>query len=565
MVRAADQTGGITPSIRPAAPPQSVQPEIAAAGPTLPSDTRTSIPETIVIQRGDSLSRVASRYHLSLAQLRSLNPQLFTSGTDETGKKRAADGGLIYPGEAIRLRPVESAPATTQKVVQAAKEQIDQATDSTAKKNVSSLLRLIPETDPEHGTYRKKVGDLLATLEGPTESASSFQEASDAFNAAVSAYQEGQKAGKPATDAAQAEAFTRALGAYSRATSAVQQLPAGTEKDTLSEQLRIMEFTLSQLTPPPAAGPSPQPGGSTPLPLGQLPGSAPAGRTPTGTVPPAVPPAAIPPQAPVMDESHAPEAEQDGLPGMERGRSHGIKRVQPRPITRVQPRPITRVQPPVMQENAPGTAAPSGTNPSAPGPVKKDPNDPKVQQIWKALEQADHKAIRDMASNTEVLAASLPEQKAVMAAKLLAGWTSGDDQLAIARIVDMAAKQGENETFVGEMDRMNGGEHKGVVRLLEDLNREVRGHVVCRLLDLPPDNLHVEYSHGFHAAVVAALDKADVETLCEKLGTNPQKGWLTRISADLRQLLADKLKSWWPFGGNSAAISALTGGLMTNP
>lgn len=552
MVRAADQTGGISPNIRPVAQPQSAQAEVAAAGPSpvLSSDTRAGIPETIAIKRGDSLSILASRYRLSLAQLRSLNPQLFTTGTDESGKKRAADGGLIYPGDEIRLRTAEPAPATSEKVVQAAKSQIDQATKKPETKqteDMASLLSLIPATDPQHGAYRQKVGDLLATLDTPA-APSSFQSASDAFNAAVSAYQTGQKAGKPPTDPIQADAYAQALGAYSRATSAVQQLSASSDKEALSEQLRIMEFTLTQLTTPPSQGSAPtQPGTSTPLPLGQLPGMPPASTQPM----------AIPPQA-VMPPQSLPVSIQPEWNGQPQGAGAVIiKDVTAEIIKDFTPAPV------VDRASASKEQA-SSTSPSTQGPPKKDPNDPKVQQIWKALEQADHKAIRDMASNFDLLYASLPEQKALMVKKLLEGWTSGDDQIAIAKIVDLAAKQGENEAFVKELDRLHGGEHKGVLRMLEDLGRSLRDKVVCRLLDEPPTTFAVTYSHDFYAAVVAALNKTDVETLCEALGTKTDKGWLTRISADLRQALADKLKSWWPFGGNSSAISALTAGLTTN-
>ncbi|MEB3204309.1 MAG: LysM domain-containing protein [Candidatus Sericytochromatia bacterium] len=70
------------------------------------------------VKTGDTLGAIAKANGVSLAELKQLNPDLFKDGKDAGGKRRAASGGLIYPGDAIKLpakqgqKPAEKPPAT---------------------------------------------------------------------------------------------------------------------------------------------------------------------------------------------------------------------------------------------------------------------------------------------------------------------------------------------------------------------------------------------------------------------------------------------------------------------
>ncbi len=77
--------------------------------PTAPQVVQDSPSETVV-KSGDTLTSIAKRNNVSLAQLRELNPQLFKDGKDSAGRKRAADGHWIYPGDKVRVRPAATAP-----------------------------------------------------------------------------------------------------------------------------------------------------------------------------------------------------------------------------------------------------------------------------------------------------------------------------------------------------------------------------------------------------------------------------------------------------------------------
>lgn len=191
-----------------------------------------------------------------------------------------------------------------------------------------------------------------------------------------------------------------------------------------------------------------------------------------------------------------------------------------------------------------GTNGADGTNTDRP---QKDPNDPKVKQIWEYLKRADHKAVRDLVGNFDLFYASLPEQKALMIKILLDGRTSGDDQAAMASIVDMARQQGESDKMMAELDRLMGGTGKGLSRMFEDLKKGARQQVLSALFGDPPRG--TSFSPTFYNNLVAGLDKKDIEFLCENLGTTPGSEWLNRIPNTAKQGMIAKLKSWWPFSG----------------
>lgn len=68
-------------------------------------------PAEMVVKAGDTLSSIARQNKISLQQLKELNPELFKDGKDAGGKKRAADGHWIYPGDKIKLRPAAAGTA----------------------------------------------------------------------------------------------------------------------------------------------------------------------------------------------------------------------------------------------------------------------------------------------------------------------------------------------------------------------------------------------------------------------------------------------------------------------
>lgn len=67
---------------------------------------------TYAVKQGDTLGAIAKANGVSLAALKELNPDLFKDGKDASGKRRSASGGLIYPGDIIKLPAKQgSAPA----------------------------------------------------------------------------------------------------------------------------------------------------------------------------------------------------------------------------------------------------------------------------------------------------------------------------------------------------------------------------------------------------------------------------------------------------------------------
>ena len=575
MVKATDPASGLSPSIHAQAKPR-VAPEKPIAPKTAPSaDHLDAQPESVVVKPGDSLARIAARSHVSLAELRRLNPQFFQEGRDASGRRRHADGRLIYPGDVVHLRATEP-PLSSEKVVQAAKAQIDQASNAPASADpaaTQAMMQLIPASDPEHGAYQQKVGDILASLNTPSVNPdAAFQTASNAFNTAITAYQANQKSGKPPTDTAQANLFTQALEAYSQAAISVQKLPGGSDKQALQAQLQIMEFTLTQLTAPSLqAG-----GGATEQPLGPLPDSAPLPPDPTQPAPQPAPVSEQPPtsytQIPYPGQTSAIPVPPPATPNPSTNTGSPTSAPQGEHLVpgmavffpSSPPAPAPSQSPSPNPANAPTNNQASNKTPATPsGPPKKDPNSPEVQQIWNELKQADHKAIRDMAANTDIMSASLPQQKALMVEKLLERWTSSRDEQALTTIVDAARQQGESEDFLKEFDRLTGGQQKGLPKMLDDLNRSYRDQVVKSLFGDPPQG--VTFSSNYYSQVAAALDQKDVENLCTNLGTQPGASWLTRLSGEVKQELIQKLKSWWPFGSNSSDIAALTASLTSSP
>lgn len=103
MLRGPDLTG--TPVVPVTPTPTKSVPVTPATERASATDGFRATPEVVVVRSGDTLGHLAARYHVSLAELKELNPELFQAGADERGRKRAANGHWIYPGDKVRLRP----------------------------------------------------------------------------------------------------------------------------------------------------------------------------------------------------------------------------------------------------------------------------------------------------------------------------------------------------------------------------------------------------------------------------------------------------------------------------
>lgn len=103
MLRGPDLTG--TPVVPVTPTPTKSVAVTPAAERASATDGFRATPEVVVVRSGDTLGHLAARYHVSLAELKELNPELFQAGADERGRKRAANGHWIYPGDQVRLRP----------------------------------------------------------------------------------------------------------------------------------------------------------------------------------------------------------------------------------------------------------------------------------------------------------------------------------------------------------------------------------------------------------------------------------------------------------------------------
>jgi LysM repeat protein len=71
-----------------------------------------STPQTVTVNPGDTLSRIARQHGVSLAELKEANPTFFKDGKDSAGKTRSAAGNLIYPGDQVTI-PQKATPAVT--------------------------------------------------------------------------------------------------------------------------------------------------------------------------------------------------------------------------------------------------------------------------------------------------------------------------------------------------------------------------------------------------------------------------------------------------------------------
>jgi LysM repeat protein len=83
-----------------------------------PAQETAAVGGSYTVKTGDTLGAIARANNVSLAELKQLNPDLFKDGKVAGGKRRAASGGLIYPGDTIKLpakqgqKPAEKPPAT---------------------------------------------------------------------------------------------------------------------------------------------------------------------------------------------------------------------------------------------------------------------------------------------------------------------------------------------------------------------------------------------------------------------------------------------------------------------
>lgn len=306
MVQVAD-AGGTRP-VNPAAAaisaaantpaPQAAAPAPEAASkPRMSNDSYAGIPETVKIKSGDTMGNLVAKYQISYDKLKELNPEIFKDGKDASGRKRAADGHWVYPGDVIRLR-TESTPAPTSskpdstsktdktespsttsttkangKVVEAAKAAIDDAklTPATWAKGremseqslaqAKDMLKLIPANDPSRKQYEEKVSRLEREIKAvypgqataPTSSASAtdaqaaFDAASDNFNQAVQAYYDAES--KPASERQQIQSESReqAIRYFSAAHASARGMTSAAAKEEAGERLEMMEFTLTDM------------------------------------------------------------------------------------------------------------------------------------------------------------------------------------------------------------------------------------------------------------------------------------------------------------------------------
>lgn len=634
MVRAADQSGAVRPGGVSAAPLRGASlaklqsteqaPEKAteqgAAKPAEPTkqpaaDSRQAMIEQVSVKAGESLSVIAARHQVSLDQIKTLNPELFKAGKDDTGKTRAADGRLIYPGDSVRLRAPETKqadPAKTttasNKVVQAAKDYIDQAAiqpaatagelgREVATKTLDSatkMLALIPESDAARPAYANKVAQILADLNaqypdsGP-DHATAFNDASITFNGALKSYDAAaQVVGQlPEADirAFQREALGKARAAFTAAESALKAMPEGEAKTLAAQQLAMMQVALEQVGTP-ASSPVAAGGGTaqtlgalpgtapataaagTPTPLGALPGTTPATSSGTTTATPLGTTGQMQPQVIFPQQPAAPVSSGGGI--VPYFAAPVVPYFAPSPQWDKAQMPSNWANPQTGQvpnsssgsmgatsaNGSNGTTGTTGSNGTS-GPSKKDPNDPKVKQLAEILKNADHKMVRDIVnSNFDLFYASLPEQKAQMIKILLDGRTPSEDQAAIVSIADMARQQGELDGMATALDGYFGGAGKGLNRMLEDLTRSFRDQAVAAMFGEPA--IGVTFAPSYYTTLVSVLSKEDVEHLGNSMGATVGARWIERIPNQAKVAMADKLKSWWPLGGNKDMQAAFT-------
>ncbi|HEY9855351.1 MAG TPA: M48 family metalloprotease [Stenomitos sp.] len=148
MLRGPDLTGSTT-----TVPALPIPTRNVSATPTAErsaaSDAFRGTPEMVVVRQGDTLGSIAARYHVSLKELKELNPDLFTAGRDAHGRKRAENGHWIYPGDQVRLRTgtgtASSSPSTESLTAQV------RAAQASAKQTGAES----PKTEPEVASQPK--------------------------------------------------------------------------------------------------------------------------------------------------------------------------------------------------------------------------------------------------------------------------------------------------------------------------------------------------------------------------------------------------------------------------
>ncbi|HEY9899646.1 MAG TPA: LysM domain-containing protein [Pantanalinema sp.] len=606
----------VEPAPEKAAEPTAAKPAEPAKPPA--SDSRQALPEQVSVKAGESLSVIAARSGIGLEQLKTLNPELFKAGKDAAGKTRAADGRLIYPGDTVRLRApeqkqVDPAKTTTasNKVVAAAKDYIDQATIQPGGREVATktldsatkMLALIPESDASRAAHANKVAQLLSDFDAQypddgTERSTAFDEASATFNGALKSFDAaGQVVGQlPEADirSFQQEALGKARSAFKAAEAAVAAMPEGEPKTLAGQQLAMMQMALEQAAPPSTVAA----GGGTAQTIGVLPGTAPAATVPTGGTP--TPLGALPGTTPAAYSGTttatgtptplgglgtqasgtatplgitAQVQPQAGIPQAPVSSGGGIVPRFAEPVVARYADPVQwdKAQMPAnwdtpqsgqVPNSTSGSMSTAGTNGAngtsgTSGPSKKDPNDPKVKQLAEILKNADHKMVRDIVnSNFDLFYASLPEQKGQMIKILLDGRTSSEDQAAIVSIADMARQQGELDGMATALDGYFGGAGKGLNRMLEDLTRSFRDQTLSAMFGEPATG--VTLAPSYYTNLVGVLSKEDVEMLGNSMGATVGARWIQRMPDAAKLAMADKLKSWWPFGGNKDMQAAFT-------
>lgn len=105
---------------------------------------------TVTVKSGDTLSKIARQNNVSLAQIKELNPELFTDGKDSNGKTRSEGGNLIYPGDVIKLPGKAPATSESAKTEDAAKT--DGAGGADAAEAVAKIKERTNTPEADQGT-----------------------------------------------------------------------------------------------------------------------------------------------------------------------------------------------------------------------------------------------------------------------------------------------------------------------------------------------------------------------------------------------------------------------------
>ncbi|MEB3187013.1 MAG: LysM peptidoglycan-binding domain-containing protein [bacterium] len=582
-------------------PRQSQEPAIIApaTGPIpQPVDGLQTAPESVTVKSGDSLFLIAARHQVTMDQLRKLNPELFGSGQDASGNPRSVDGGLIYPGDMVRLRPAPApAPApqqASQKVVTAAKDFIDAAnpgehpSPDQLLESARRMMDLIPTSDPDHERLKARIDALsrpATTVEGgggPTSGSVPPMAATGSANLV------GPLPGLPVAPTApqggpQAPSTVQPSPAYpqpapSQAPGYLPQpgypqpgypQPVSAQPQPGAPQVQVPQPPVPAPLPGQPGWPtSPTPGavGTTPYPdvpqavVGKvLPmqvyypdgtSYSPMSESPTGRseIPPGgpgtvLPPPGAPPAPGMIYVAGAPIIQRAG---------HWVSTTPPAGAPRSgQSGPSSQTGAGnQVAANQNGTPAANGAaaEPSGPkdpsNPRGKDPQDPRVQEIERFLATArDSDVVKLVQDDSMKLLASTPAQKARMLQILLAGRTTGTEQDAILAILRSAQDQGESAAALDVLDRLEGGAGKGALRLNEDLERPKRQQMLATLTSAVP--FDEKYPPAFYQNLAARMEKADIEAL----GSG---AWLTTMPDTVKAAFIQKLQApwWWPFGGN---------------